>query len=58
MQTIEVVLTTDMPVADVPPKVTAVMLAKPVPVIVTDVPPLAGPLLGEQLVTVGAGKGV
>jgi hypothetical protein len=47
-------LLTVTPVAAVPPKFTAVAPVKPVPVIVTDVPPAAGPLLGVTLVTVGA----
>lgn len=37
-----------------PPKCTAVAPVKPVPVIVTEVPPVAGPLLGVTFVTVGA----
>jgi hypothetical protein len=37
------------------PKSTAVAPVKPVPVIVTLVPPAVGPLLGLTLVTVGAG---
>jgi hypothetical protein len=41
-------------VADVLPKLTAVTPVKPVPVIVTAVPPTAGPLVGERLVTIGA----
>ncbi|CAM3245137.1 hypothetical protein JANLI_04610 [Janthinobacterium lividum] len=39
--------------AAVAPKVTAVVLPKPVPVMVTVVPPVAGPAVGEMLVTVG-----
>ena len=41
-------------VAAVPPKLTVAPVAKPVPVMVTDVPPLAGPEAGEIPVTVGA----
>ena len=37
------------------PNVTVDALVNPVPVIVTAVPPAAGPLAGEMLVTVGAG---
>jgi hypothetical protein len=42
----------------VEPNVTAVTLLNPPPVIVTDVPPVAGPALGSTLVTVGAGDAV
>ena len=42
------------PVAAVAPKVTAVVPLKLVPVMVTLVPPLAGPLVGLKAVTVGA----
>ena len=48
-----VALTTVMPVAAVPPKVTLVAPVKLVPVMVTDVPPAVVPLLGLTLVTVG-----
>jgi len=41
-------------VAAVAPNVTAVAPAKPVPVMVTEVPPGAGPDVGEIEVTVGA----
>jgi hypothetical protein len=41
-------------VAAVPPNITAVAPVNPVPVIMTPVLPLAGPLAGEMLVTVGA----
>ena len=44
-------------VAAVPPKVTAVAPVKPEPVIVTDVPPVAGPLAGETESIVGGGTG-
>ena len=43
-----------MNVEVVPPKVTAVAPVKPVPVIVTEVPPVSGPDAGATLVTVGA----
>jgi hypothetical protein len=41
-------------VAAAAPKVTPVATVKPVPVIVTVVPPVAGPDVGEIEVTVGA----
>ena len=50
-----VALLTVKPVAAVAPKVTAVAPEKLVPVTVTVVPPLVGPLVGEMEVTVGAG---
>ena len=40
------------------PKLTAVAPVKPVPVTVTDVPPVLGPEVGLTPVTVGAGGGV
>jgi hypothetical protein len=49
-----VLFTTVTPVANVPPNVTVAPTAKFVPVIVTAVPPAAGPLFGDILVTVGA----
>ena len=49
-----VALTTVTPVAAVPPKVTVAPLTKPVPVMVTDVPPVERPLVGLTAVTVGA----
>ena len=49
-----VALLTVKPVAAVAPKVTAVVPEKPVPVRTTDVPPLAGPVVGLRLVTAGA----
>ena len=49
-----VALLTVKPVAAVAPKVTAVAPEKPVPVMVTVVPPVAGPEVGEIEVTVGA----
>jgi len=52
---IEVELTTVTLVAAVPPKLTVAPDEKPVPVIVTDVPPLVLPEVGEIEVTVGAG---
>ena len=49
-------LTTMNVVAGVPPKETAEPVeVKLVPVMVTDVPPSAGPEVGERPVTVGAG---
>jgi hypothetical protein len=50
---IVVPLTTTTFVAAVPPNVTVAPEVKPVPVIVTAVPPPTGPLIGETLVTVG-----
>ena len=47
-------LLTVKPVAAVAPKVTAVAPLNPVPVIVTDVPPVDGPEAGETDVTAGA----
>ena len=52
---IEVPFTTVTPVAAVPPKLTAAPARKPVPLIVTPVPPLVLPEVGETPVTVGAG---
>ena len=52
---IEVLLTTVTPVAAVPPRLTVAPARKPVPVIVTEVPPAAGPVLGVIEVIVGAG---
>ena len=51
---IEVSLTTVKFVAGVVPKSTAVAPVKPVPVMVTNVPPDAGPDDGLMLVTTGA----
>ena len=50
---IVVPLTTMTDVAGLPPTVTAVAPAKPVPVIVIEVPAVSGPLAGDTLVTVG-----
>ncbi len=47
-------LTTIRPVAGLVPKSTLVAPAKPVPVIVTEVSPASGPLVGLMPVTVGA----
>ena len=58
MAVIVVALTTVTPVAGVVPKSTAVAPVKPVPVIVTRVPPAAGPLFGLIPVTVGAATAV
>ena len=52
---IDVLLTTVTPVAAVPPRLTVAPARNPVPVIVTGVPPLAGPELGAIELTVGAG---
>ena len=51
---IDVAETTVTDVAAVPPIVTPVAPVKPVPVMVSLVPPVAGPALGEIAVTVGA----
>jgi hypothetical protein len=51
---IDVPLTTETPVAAVPPMVTEVAPIKSVPVIVTAVPPAIGPFGGATLVTVGS----
>ena len=51
---IVVALTTMTLVAAVAPNLTDVAPVKPVPVIVTRVPPAAGPLVGLRPVTVGA----
>jgi hypothetical protein len=48
-----VLLTTTTLVAAVPPNVTVAPVAKFVPVIVTAVPPAAGPFFGDTLLTVG-----
>ena len=50
---IVVALTTVMPVADAAPNTTAVAPVKLVPVMVTEVPPSVGPLVGATDVTVG-----
>ena len=49
-----VALLTVKPVAAVAPKVTATAPEKLVPVMMTVVPPVAGPEVGEMLVTTGA----
>ena len=49
----DVALVTVNEVAVVPPNLTAVALVKLLPTIVTGVPPVAGPLFGEIVVTVG-----
>ncbi|MNK90103.1 hypothetical protein D3C87_1101450 [compost metagenome] len=49
-----VALLTVKPVAAVAPKVTAVVPLKFEPVMMTVVPPVAGPVAGEMLVTAGA----
>jgi hypothetical protein len=55
---IEVPLTTFTPVAAVPPMVTVAPAKKPVPLMVTAVPPTVVPEVGETPVTVGAGLGL
>ena len=55
---IDVALFTVNDAAAVAPKLTAVAPVKPVPVIVTEVPPAVGPLVGLTLVTVGAARNV
>ena len=55
---IDVLLATVTPVAAVPPRVTVAPARKPVPVIVTGVPPAVVPDVGEIELTVGAGLGV
>jgi hypothetical protein len=52
---IDVLLPTTTPVAAVPPRVTVAPDWKPVPVIVTAVPPAVDPELGAIPLTVGAG---
>ena len=54
---IEVLLTTVMLVAAVPPNVTVAPNRNPVPVIVIAVPPAVVPEVGEIVATVGAGLG-
>src|SRR4051794_17390515 len=53
-----VALSTVNDAAAVAPKSTSVAPVKPVPVIVTDVPPVVGPAVGVTLVTVGAATNV
>jgi hypothetical protein len=55
LATIELLFTAVTPVAAVPPKLTVAPAKKFVPVIVTPVPPPAGPVLGTITVSVGAG---
>jgi len=52
---IEVLLTTVTPVAAVPPRLTVAPAKKPVPVMLTVVPPAVVPEAGEIELTVGAG---
>jgi hypothetical protein len=52
---IDVLLTTFTPVATVPPRLTVAPVRKPVPGMVTPVPPPAGPEVGVIELTVGAG---
>ena len=52
---IDVLLTTVTPVAAVPPRLTVAPARKPLPVMLTAVPPLAVPEVGLIELTVGAG---
>ncbi len=52
----EVGETTEYVVAPVAPKSTALAALKPVPVMVTEVPPATGPAIGLTAVTVGLGS--
>ena len=52
---IEISLLTVYEAAAVPPNMTAVAPVNPVPVMVTTVPPVTGPLAGVRLVTAGPG---
>jgi hypothetical protein len=52
---IDVLLTTVTDEAAVPPRLTVAPVRKPVPVMVTEVPPAAVPVLGVIELTVGAG---
>ena len=52
---IDVLLTRVTPVAGMPPRLTVAPVPKPVPVIVTVVPPLVVPVLGVMEATLGAG---
>jgi hypothetical protein len=52
---IVVLLTTDTPVAAVPPRLSVAPDKKPVPLTVTAVPPAVVPEVGEIPLTVGAG---
>ena len=54
---IDVPFTTTTPVAAVPPNLTVAPVRKPVPVMVTGVPPAVVPEVGVIAVTVGAGFG-
>src|SRR5262245_24849760 len=56
VQLSEVALLKVTPVAGVPPNVTVAPDWKFVPVNVTDVPPVMGPMLGATLVMVGVGR--
>jgi hypothetical protein len=53
----EALPTTLIEVAAVPPKLTVAPALKPVPVMVTEVPPAVVPVFGETELTVGAGVG-
>ena len=54
---IVVLFTTATPDAELPPSETEAFAAKPVPVIVIDVPPAVDPEVGLTPLTVGAGAG-
>jgi hypothetical protein len=54
---IKLLLTNVKDVAASPPTVTAVAPVNAVPVIVSRVPPVSGPLAGETIVTVGTDNG-
>jgi hypothetical protein len=55
MSILVLLTTVMMPVTGLPPMLTVAPAAKPVPVIVSDVPPRVVPEFGATLVTVGAG---
>ena len=52
---IEALFTTTTLVARVPPKLSVAPVENPVPVTVTEVPPLTDPEFGDMVATVGAG---
>ena len=54
MHVIDVADARTIDVAVAPPRVTVTPNKNPVPVIVTEVPPVVGPVVGEILLTVGA----
>jgi len=55
---IEVLFTTTTLVTAVPPSFTVAPAENPVPITVTEVPPLTDPEFGDTEVTVGAGAGL